>query len=88
VVAVSALTRDGLPELLDTIEARITGGRRTYTVELTGAALGELHRLYEMGEVLRREDTAEGATVADVRVSADRDAQFRKAFPDARPAAG
>jgi GTP-binding protein HflX len=87
VVAVSALTRDGLPELLDAIEARITGGRRTYTVELTGAALGELHRLYEMGEVLRREDTAEGATVADVRVSADRDAQFRKAFPDARPIA-
>jgi GTP-binding protein HflX len=87
VVAVSALTRDGLPELLDTIEARVTGGRRTYTVELTGAALGELHRLYEMGEVLRREDTAEGATVADVRVSADRDAQFRKAFPDARPIA-
>jgi hypothetical protein len=40
-----------------------------------------------MGEVLRREDTAEGATVADVRVSSDRDAQFRKAFPGARPAA-
>jgi GTP-binding protein HflX len=87
VVAVSALTRDGLPELLDLIETRITGGRRTYTVELTGAALGELHRLYEMGEVLRREDTADGATVADVRVSADRDAQFRKAFPEARPSA-
>ena len=65
----------------------MVGDRRTYAVELAGAALGQLHRLYEMGEVLSRRDTDEGTTVAEVRVSADRDAQFRKAFPDARPAA-
>ena len=87
VVAVSALTGEGLPELLDLIEQRVVGDRRTYAVELAGAALGQLHRLYEMGEVLSRRDTDEGTTVAEVRVSADRDAQFRKAFPDARPAA-
>jgi GTP-binding protein HflX len=86
VVAVSALTGEGLPELLDLIEQRVVGDRRTYAVELAGAALGQLHRLYEMGEVLSRRDTDEGTTVAEVRVSADRDAQFRKAFPDARPA--
>jgi GTP-binding protein HflX len=85
IVAVSALTGEGLPELLDLIEQRIVGGRRTYTVALTGAALGDLHKLYEMGEVLERSDTAEGATVASVRVAADRDAQFRKAFPGAKP---
>ena len=85
IVAVSALTGEGLPELIDLIEQRIVGGRRTYTVALTGAALGDLHKLYEMGEVLERSDTAEGATVASVRVAADRDAQFRKAFPGAKP---
>jgi GTP-binding protein HflX len=85
IVAVSALTGEGLPELIDLIEQRIVGGRRTYTVALTGAALGDLHKLYEMGEVLDRSDTAEGATVASVRVAADRDAQFRKAFPGAKP---
>ncbi len=87
VVAVSALTGEGLPELLDLIEQRIAGGRRTYTVALTGAALGDLHKLYEMGEVLERSDNAEGSTVASVRVPADRDAQFRQAFPGAKAAA-
>ena len=86
IIAVSALTGEGLPELLDLIEKRIAAGRRTYRVELTGAGLGDLHKLYEMGEVLDRQDTAEGATVASVRVPADRDAQFRKAFPAARSA--
>ena len=40
VVAVSALTGEGLPELLDLIEQRVVGDRRTYAVELAGAALG------------------------------------------------
>ena len=84
VVAVSALSGEGLPDLLELIEQRIVGGRRTYTVALTGAGLGDLHKLYEMGEVLERSDTAEGATIAAVRVAADRDAQFRKAFPEAK----
>jgi GTP-binding protein HflX len=84
IIAVSALTGEGLPELLQLIEQRIAGGRRTYRIELTGAALGDLHKLYEMGEVLDRQDTAEGTTTASVRVPADRDTQFRKAFPAAR----
>ncbi len=86
IVAVSALTGEGLPELLALIEQRLSGSRRTYTVELTGAALGNLHRLYEIGEVVERHDTAEGSTIASVRVSAERDAQFRKAFPGAKAA--
>jgi GTP-binding protein HflX len=84
IITVSALTGDGLPELLALIEQRLAGGRRTYAVELTGAALGNLHRLYEIGEVVERHDTEEGATVAVVRVAAERDAQFRKAFPGAK----
>ena len=86
VITVSALTREGIPELLEAVEARITGGRRVYRIELAGAALADLHRLYEMGEVLSREDGPDGTTVAAVRVPAGRDADFRKAFPQAHVA--
>ena len=86
IVAVSALTGEGLPELLELIEQRLVAGRRTYTVSLAGAALGDLHRLYELGEVLERTDTPEGTTVISVRVPVERDAPFRAAFPDAKRA--
>jgi GTP-binding protein HflX len=86
IVAVSALTGEGLPELMALIEQRLSGGRHTYSVELRGAALGNLHRLYELGEVLERRDTDEGATMATVRVATEKDAQFRRAFPDAKAA--
>ena len=86
VVAISALNGQGLPDLLEAIEQRLAAGRRMYTVTLAGEALGRLHRLYEFGEVLGRDDTAEGATVAEVRVPAERDTDFRRAFPEARAA--
>ncbi|MEX0852969.1 MAG: GTPase HflX [Bauldia sp.] len=85
VVALSALTGEGLPELLDAIERRIVGHRQTYAVELSGEALANLHLLYEIGEVLDRRDTPEGATIATVRVPADREAKLRRAFPSATP---
>jgi GTP-binding protein HflX len=87
-IPVSALTGEGLPELLDAIEARISGGRKIYSVELAGAALGNLHRLYELAEVIDRTDTAEGTTVAHVRVTPERDAEFRRLFPKAAPVDG
>ena len=45
-----------MPQLLDAIEQRLTAGRKTYRVELAGAALSSLHRLYELGEVMARQD--------------------------------
>ncbi len=86
VVAVSALTGEGLPELLALIEEKVATARRTYEVRLEGAALGQLHRLYEVGEVLDRSDNADGSTTAHVRVAPDRQAAFDKAFPNARVA--
>jgi GTP-binding protein HflX len=86
VVAVSALTGEGLPELIDLIEERVSSARRVYEVRLEGAALAGLHRLYEVGEVLDRSDNADGSTTARVRVARDRQAAFEKAFPDARMA--
>jgi GTP-binding protein HflX len=87
IVTISAITGEGLPDLLSAIEQRLTAARRTYTVELAGEALSLLHRLYELGEVLEREDTAEGTTVARIRVSPDRESAFHKSFPGARAAA-
>jgi GTPase len=84
IAAVSALTGEGIAELLAAVEQRLGAGRRTYTVTLSGEALGQLHRLYEMGEVLGREDTADGTTIAEVRVPGERDTDFRRAFPAAR----
>ncbi len=83
VVTVSALTGEGLPDLLALIEDRVTAARRTYAVRLEGAGLGQLHRLYEMGEVLDRTDNPDGSTTAHVRVAPDRDAAFVAAFPQA-----
>jgi GTP-binding protein HflX len=83
VVAVSALTGEGLPELFDAIEQRIAGGRQTYAVELKGEALASLHLLYEIGEVLERTDMPDGATIARVRVPAERATLFRRSFPSA-----
>ena len=83
VVAVSALTGEGLRDLAEAIERQIVAGRRTYTVALAGAALAELHRLYELGDVVERHETDAGATVARVRVGPEREAEFRRRFPDA-----
>ena len=83
VVSVSALTGEGLAELAEAIERHVAGGRRTYAVALAGAALAGLHRLYELGEVVERHDTAAGETAVRVRVAAEREAEFRRAFPDA-----
>jgi GTPase len=86
VVAVSAMTGEGLPALLNAIEQQLSAGRRVFTVELSGEALQHLHRLYELGEVLGRRDTDAGTTVAEVRVPAAREAVFRRTFPQASAA--
>ncbi len=86
VVTVSALTGEGLPDLLALIEEKITAARRNYEVRLEGAALAQLHRLYEVGEVLDRTDNADGSTTAHVRVAPEKQAVFHKAFPKARAA--
>jgi GTPase len=86
VVAVSALTGEGLDELLAAIATRLSAKRAVFEVALSGEGLGALHRLYELGEVLTRTDSADGSTVARVRVPDARLDRFRHSFPDARRA--
>ncbi len=83
-VTVSAVTGEGLPDLLEAIEARASAGRHLFLVELAGAALGNLHRLYDLAEVIDRSDTEEGTTVARVRVGPERENEFRRLFPGAK----
>jgi len=84
-IAISALTGEGMPELLTAIEGIVSRDRGVYRVALTGAALGLLHRLYEFGDVLKRSDSGDGAIVAEVRVRSENAAKFRRVFPAAEP---
>jgi GTP-binding protein HflX len=86
VVTLSALTGEGIDELLNAIEQRLSAGRQIFEIALEGAGLADLHRLYELGEVVSRVDTPEGATVASIRVPAENLDRFRRSFPKARAA--
>jgi GTP-binding protein HflX len=83
VAAISALTGEGLPDLLHLIEQRLSASRNVFRVELSGEGLAGLHRLYELGDVLDRTDRDDGSTVARVRVRKESATRFRKAFPEA-----
>ena len=84
VVPISALKGEGLTDLLTVIEEHIAGDRPVYQVVLTGEALGRLHRLYELGEVLDREDRIDGSVAALIRVAAETAGRFNAAFPQAQ----
>jgi GTP-binding protein HflX len=84
VVSVSALTGEGLPALLAAIEDHIAVDRPIYRVELSTDGLTRLHRLYDFGEVLDRQDNPDGTVIARIRVGDGSSDQFRKAFPEAR----
>ena len=83
VVSVAALTGEGLPELLQAVEDRLSEGHAVYRVELSGERLGDLHRLYDLGEVLDRDDRGDGSVIARVRVPEETLSRFRDAFPAA-----
>ncbi len=77
-VLVSAVTGDGIPDLLDAIERALMGGRPTVTVELGLEQLGAAPWLYENTEVLERSDDPEtGRARLKVRVAEKRLAPFR-----------
>jgi GTPase len=86
VVAISALTGEGVDALLAAIETRLSEHRTVFEVALSGEGLAGLHRLYELGEVLARTDADDGSTVARIRVAEERLNRFHQSFPDARRA--
>ena len=78
-VLASAVTGEGIPELLAAIEQALTGGRPTVTVELGADQLGAAPWLYRNTEVLERNDDPEtGRARLKVRVAEKRLAPFRE----------
>ena len=86
IVPISALTGEGIPALLQLVEDRLNKGRAEFIVDLAGADLAKLHRLYELGEVMSREDDEEGTTHAVLRVAEKHEQAFHAEFPKARQA--
>ncbi|MCW5718617.1 MAG: GTPase HflX [Bauldia sp.] len=86
-IGVSALTGEGLPELLALIEDHLHASRDVFAVHLQGAELADLHFLYELGEVLDRQDRDDGTTDLRVRVAGRSVSAFRRRFPAATPEA-
>ena len=86
IVAVSALTGEGLDDLRSAIEQNISSARPVFEVELTGQNLASLHSLYKFGEVLERSDRSDGSTSVRVRIPDASLSRFQELFPDARKA--
>jgi len=84
IVPISALTGEGVDTLLDLVEQRLNEDRPVFTLSLHGDALAKLHRLYDLGEVLSREDQEDGTTVARLRVPEKNELIFHREFPGAR----
>ena len=84
IVPISALTGEGVEALLDLVETRLNEDRPVFTLSLAGDALGRLHRLYDLGEVLSRDDLEDGTTVARIRVPEKNEGIFHREFPGAR----
>ncbi len=76
-VAVSALTGEGLPELLAAVDERIAAGMEEREYLLPAADGARIAWLYEHGEVLRRADEDEQVRVAVRLLPADR-ARFER----------
>jgi len=80
-IAVSALTGEGMPELLDAIEARLAQGRSLVELDIDGADGQGIHWLYEHAEVMSRHDGEDGRVAMTVRVAPEALERVRRRFP-------
>jgi GTP-binding protein HflX len=78
VVETSAVTGEGLPKLLDTIEASLGQQARTYRVHVPYTAGADVGWLYGHAEIIATEEPDETGTTYEVRV----DPRHKSAFTD------
>ena len=79
---VSALTGEGIDELLDRIETRITAGRITRTISLAAEDGQGLAWLYRHADVIERSsDEATGRTLVTIRVPPERLEEIDRRYP-------
>lgn len=69
-IAISALTGEGIPELLAAVETRIAGDVQEIEVILPPDQLGMIDWLYRNGAVTRRVDCDDGSVVLTLRATA------------------
>lgn len=82
---VSAVTGEGVEELLRIVEDRIARGRSTYALTLDPSDGAGVHWLYEQAEIFERTDHDEGVDFL-VRIAAEKEPRFLQRFPKARRA--
>ncbi|HLT01970.1 MAG TPA: GTPase HflX [Geminicoccaceae bacterium] len=78
----SALTGEGIPELLSALDRRLSSAERVVALELDSADGACLAWLYRHGTVLERRD-ADGRTRLKVALSPDEHARLQREFPGA-----
>ena len=83
-ILISALTGDGIPELLATIEQHLAMGRRTYEVDVAPEDGQGLAWLHENTEILDRETKENGHTILQIRLVAGKEPRFLNRIPEAR----
>jgi GTP-binding protein HflX len=79
-IVVSALSGEGIGDLLAAIEARLAEGRRTIDLDLDGADGRSVHWLYEHAEVMSRRDDPDGRVHMTVRAAPDTMARIMRRF--------
>jgi GTP-binding protein HflX len=79
-MAVSALTGEGIQDLLSAVEARLARGRRTVDLDLDGADGRSVHWLYEHAEVMSRRDDPDGRVHMTVRAAPETMARILRRF--------
>jgi GTPase len=83
-VVISAVTGEGLSELLERIEARLATERTQIALTVDPGDGKGLAWLYKNAEVLGRRDQTDGSVFAEVQVAPERAEQLYLRFPNAR----
>ena len=81
---VSALTGDGIDQLLTTVETHLAAQSKTLDIVLEPSDGQGLNWLYESAEILERGDKTDGAIHLTVRVPPERLQRLQNRFPSAR----
>ncbi|WP_281277390.1 GTPase [Hankyongella ginsenosidimutans] len=77
-VLASALTGDGVPDLIRRVDTLLAEHARLYDLTLAAADGERLAWLYRHGDVLRRDDDSEGHVRLSVRLSPENHARFAR----------
>jgi len=83
-IAISAVTGEGIGQLLAAIEQRIAGGLSEFPVSLSASQMGLIDWLYRHGQVVTRSDLEDGGVDLLVRTTEQARAQIEKRLRDTR----